>query len=115
MLLTATILPIIADPLVERFAYESPHIANTGNDYFGPFYVTIRLTTMNRWGCLFTCLTTRTVHVEIVRSMDAISCVKGIERFVARLGTPVVIWSDNGTNFVGSERAPREYRKVECS
>ena len=49
-------------------------------------------------------MTTRAVHFEIVSSIDTSSCVLGIERFIARRGTPSVIWSDNGTNFVGAEK-----------
>ena len=53
---------------------------------------------------VFTCLTTRAVHLEIVSSLDTSSCVMGIERFIARHGTPSTIWSDNGRNFVGAEK-----------
>ena len=35
--------------------------------------------------------------------MGTSSSVMGIERFIARRGTPSVIWSDNG-NFVGSAK-----------
>ena len=108
MFRAATIQPIMADLTVERLAYQSPPFTNTGVDYFGPFYVTVRRTTEKRWGFLFTCLTTRAVHVEIVPSMDASSCVMGVERFVSRRGTPAIIWSDNGTNFVGAEKELRE-------
>ena len=104
----ATIRPIMADLPVERLAYQSPPFTNTGVDYFGPFYVPVRRTTEKKWGLLFTCLTTRAVHVEIVPSMDASSCVMGVERFVSRRGIPAIIWSDNSTNFVGAEKELRE-------
>ena len=32
----------------------------------------------------------------------------GVERFVSRRGTPAIIWSDNGTNFIGAEKELRE-------
>ena len=32
----------------------------------------------------------------------------GVERFVSRRGTPAMIWSDNGTNFIGAEKELRE-------
>ena len=93
----ATLQPIMADLPVERPAYQSPPFTNTGVDYVGPFYVTVRRTTEKRWGFIFTCLTTRTVHVEIVPSIEARSCVMVVERFVSRRGTPANIWSENGT------------------
>ena len=74
--------PIMSDLPKERLAYQSPLFTNTGVNYFGPFYVTVRRTTEKRWGFLFTCLTTPAVHFEIVKSMDNSSCVMGVERFV---------------------------------
>ena len=79
-------------------------LTNTGVDNFGPFYVTVRRTT-KRWGFLFTCLTTRAVHVEVVPSMETCSCVMGVEWIVSRRGA--TIWSDNGTNFSGAEKELR--------
>ena len=64
---------------------------------------------MKRWCCLFTCLTTRAVHIEVVRSFDTDSCLVAINRFIARRGKPTTIKSDNGTNFVGSARELKEY------
>ena len=64
---------------------------------------------MKRWFCIFTCLTTRAVHIEVAQSLDTDSCLQAISRFIARRGKPRVIWSDNGTNFVGANREFREY------
>ena len=61
---------------------------------------------------MLTCLTTRAVHLEIVSPLDTSARVMGIQRFSARRGTPSVIWSDNGTNFVGAQKELRTC--IEC-
>ena len=94
---------MISDLPRERLPFKAPPFSNTGIDYFGPFFLSVKRSTEKRWGFLFTCLTTRAVHFEVVPSMDTSSCVMGIERFCARRGTPSVIWCDKGTNFVASE------------
>ena len=40
--------------------------------------------------------------------MDTSCSVIGDERFVSHRGTPAMIWSDNGTNFIGAEKELRE-------
>ena len=66
---------------------------------------------MKRWCCLFTCLTTRAVHVEVVPSLEAESCLAAITRFIARRGKPNIVLIDNGTNF--SIRNARTDRSLE--
>ena len=67
---------------------------------------------MEHWCCLFTCLTTRAVHIEIVRILDTDSCLAAITSFIAKHGMPSNIISDNGTNFIGSTaRELKEYIK----
>ena len=64
--------------------------------------------TENHYGVLFTCLNTRAVHLELAHSMGTNSCLMAIRRMMARRGQPANIWSDNGTNFVGTEKELRE-------
>ena len=99
-----TVTPIMSDFPAERLSYRQPSLSNCGVGYFGPFHVTIRRSSEKRWGFLFTCLTPRAIHIELVPSLDTSSCVMAIERFVSRRGTPSIIWSDNGTNLVGAEK-----------
>ena len=47
----------------------------TGMDFFGPYYVPSRKSTANRRVFLFTCLTTRAVHLEVMPSLDTSSGV----------------------------------------
>ncbi|XP_075243888.1 uncharacterized protein LOC142338139 [Convolutriloba macropyga] len=97
-----TVKPMMADLPVERLSYGNPPFSNSGIDNFRPFYVAVKRSTEKRWGFVFTYLTTRALHIEVVNSMDTTSCVMGIERFIARRGTPQVLWSGNGTNFTGA-------------
>ena len=99
-----TVTHIMADLPIERLGYKQLPFSFTCVDYFGPFLVPIRRSTEKRRGFLFTCLTTRAVHIEVVPSLDTSSCVMAVERFIARRGTPTTIMSDNGTNFVGAQK-----------
>ena len=103
-----TMEPIMSELPKVRLAYPCPPFKNTGVHYFVPFYVNVRRTTEKRWGFLFTCLTACAVHVEIVTSMDTSFCVIGVEWFVTLRGTPAIIWSDDGTSFIGAEKELRE-------
>ena len=96
--------PEMAELPFERTESQIFPFQNTGVDYFGPFEVSLLRRTMKRWICLFTCLSTRAVHLEVAYSLDTESCLAAINRFIARKGRPSLIISDNGTNFVGSAK-----------
>ncbi|XP_053696636.1 uncharacterized protein LOC128743950 [Sabethes cyaneus] len=75
---------------------------SVGLDYFGPVTVRAGRNQVKRWVALFTCLTIRAVHMEIVHSLSTDSCIMAIQRFTYRRGTPAEFISDNGTCFVGA-------------
>ena len=51
------------------------------------------------WVCLFTCTTTRSVHLDIVTDMSSLTFLRCFKRFVARRGLPSLVVSDNGATF----------------
>ena len=104
--------PFMADLRKERLEERVFPFANTGVGYFGPFERRFMRKSRKRWCCLFACLTTRAVHVEVVPSLEADACLAVITRFIARRGKPNIILSDNRTNFVGAVREMRE--KIEA-
>ena len=63
---------------------------------------------MKRYGCIFTCLALRAVHIEIAHSLDTDSMLNALRRFISVRGRPEIIRSDCGTNFTSAERELRE-------
>lgn len=88
----------------ERLTPDMPPFTYVGVDYFGPMYVKSGRKHHKRYGCLFTCLTSRAVHLEIAHSLDTDSFICALQRFISRRGRPDKIFSDNGKNFVAGER-----------
>ncbi|GFW97140.1 integrase catalytic domain-containing protein [Trichonephila clavipes] len=52
--------------------------------------------------CLFICLATNAVHLELVSTLSTDAMLAALRRFIARRGHPSEIHSDNGTNFIGA-------------
>ncbi|XP_042232302.1 uncharacterized protein LOC121873053 [Homarus americanus] len=74
-----------------------------GTDCFGPFTVRQGRKSTKRYGCIFTCLATRAMHLEVLESLDTDALLNTTVLFIARKGTtPKRIRSDNGANMVGA-------------
>ena len=58
--------------------------------------------TQKSYLAVFVCFSTKAVHLEAVGSLSGPSCIAAFRRFVATRGAPVQVYSDNGTNFVGT-------------
>lgn len=95
----------MADLPHDRVNPSGPAFSEVGVDFFGPICVkTGRTQTSKRYGCLFTCLATRAVHLEMAESLDSNHFMHVLSRFLARRGLPKLIRSDNGTNFQGAAK-----------
>ena len=94
----------MADLPPERLIVGKPPFSVTGCDCFGPFSVSYRRGIIPRYGCVFTCMSTRAIHVEKLDTLEADSFLNAFRRFVARRGSPDVMMSDNATNFTASSK-----------
>ena len=94
---------IMAHLPAARVTPGEPPFSAVGVDYFGPLKVKYRRGTVKRYGCVFTCLAIRAVHIEIAHDLSTDSFIQAVCRFVSRRGAPNELFSDNGTNFRGAE------------
>ena len=78
--------PIMADLPVARAAFGEPPFANCGLDLFGYVLIKQGRKHLKRWVVLFTCLTVRAVHLEVVESCETDAFINALRRFVNRRG-----------------------------
>ncbi|XP_063636104.1 uncharacterized protein LOC134806710 [Cydia splendana] len=101
--------PATGDLPPQRLAHHQRAFTFTGLDYFGPVNVTVGRRHEKRYVALYTCLTTRALHLELVHSLSSHSAIMSLRRFIARRGVPNTIYSDNGTAFIGANRILRQF------
>ncbi|XP_044182748.1 uncharacterized protein LOC122963378 [Acropora millepora] len=82
----------------------APPFTYCGVDYFGPFRIKEGRKELKRYGVLFTCLSSRAVHIEAANSLETNSFLNALRRFIARRGPVREIRSDRGTNIVGAQK-----------
>jgi len=110
--------PFMSDLPEVRLQHNIKPFTTTGVDYFGPLYVKkARQTRQSKvlekcYGAIFTCMSTRCVHIELVGDLTSDKFILALRRFISRRGHVKIIMSDNGTNFVGAKNEIDECLKV---
>lgn len=100
-------MPIMGQLPSERLEMHVIPFQYTGCDMFGPMYVRRGRSELKRYGCIFTCLSTRAVHLEMCNDLTTDSFLLALRRFFARRTVPVKIISDCGSNFRGADKELR--------
>jgi len=78
--------------------------AVTGIDYAGPLFVKVGNTVKKCYITLFTCATTRAVHLELCLDLSTDKFLLALQRFTGRRGLPNTIYTDNAQTFHTANR-----------
>ena len=83
----------------ERVSQSNP-FTFVGVDYFGPVLVFSRDGVVQKiWVVLFTCMSIRAVHLEMVYDMTTQSFLNALDMFISTRGLPKCLVSDNALQF----------------
>ena len=123
-------------PLPEDRLVQSRPFSRIGVDFAGPFLATEEATEVTKvdavelrrtievsrkvWICLFTCMSTRAVCVDVVTDMKTSTFLNALRRLAARFGKPEKIWSDNAKTFKAAANelkalwSPSSFKKMKA-
>lgn len=88
---------------------ESTPFSKAGLDYLGPVKIRFLNNHKKVWVCLFTCMVTRAVHLDIIQDLTAQEFIMCLRRFFAIRGKPSELISDNAPHFKTGIRNHRHF------
>ncbi|XP_065063348.1 uncharacterized protein LOC135689914 [Rhopilema esculentum] len=92
-------VPSVA-PLPEFRVKEVPPFTYIGIDFAGPLFYKSKIGKMEKcYIALYTCATSRAIHLGLVEDMSGPTFIRSLRRFTSRRGTPSLINSDNAKTF----------------
>ncbi|KFM63037.1 hypothetical protein X975_02648, partial [Stegodyphus mimosarum] len=100
----------VTAPLPADRVNESPPFAICGLDFAGPLYV--KENDGKYYILLFTCATTRAIHLELVKGMTTQEILLAFRRFVSRRGLCSTVYSDNARTLKRAELELKQMWKV---
>lgn len=81
---------------------------HSGVDFAGPLHILMSrgrgVKCDKAYICIFICMSTKAIHLELVGDMSSETFLAAFKRFVARRGKCSHLWSDKGTNFQGASK-----------
>ena len=91
--------------LPEFRAQPSEPFGFTGVDFAGPIIYKIKKSNYGKsYVNLFTCASTRAVHLKLCKDLSAQEFKRAMKEFVARIRPPQAMVSDNGRTFVATKK-----------
>ena len=84
----------------------------TGVDFTGALYVYQGKEEVKVYLCLFTCATTRAVHLEIVQDLTAERFPLAFRKFAGRRSLPTIMISDNGSTYLSAANELRSLMEL---
>ena len=82
----------------------SPPFTNTGMDFAGPLLLSDKNIARKHYVCLFKCMSTRAIQLELVPTLEVDECLRAFRRFCARRGLLSTLYSDNATTFKSASK-----------
>ncbi|XP_068741705.1 uncharacterized protein [Montipora capricornis] len=73
--------------------------AHVGIDFAGPLYVKEGLNIKKAYVCIFTCTSSRMVHLELTHSLTTDEFLLAFSRITSRRGLCHIVWSNNAQTF----------------
>lgn len=96
-------IPMMGDLPSYRLAHHVPPFSYCIADIAGPIkVVNARNCSAKRYIFVYSCLTTRALHLELIERLDSNSTLLALQNTINLRGAPLRIVADNGRNFIGA-------------